>query len=254
MDIKYSYWCSDEKKWIYEWKDEVPICCVNNSLHSILHVSENIKLEKGGREVLCNDQTIKPYDSSDLMIETFKIFTEGESEYNYVLTWPFNIFIYQITLFPWEYTLTDDSIDIIINKGFVCGTITEELSCSNILKVSDSVLMYVFKPGWFKVTITNDTTNISELMGRVINVDPENSTITMEFPCINTYPIGSSISVDYYCVNNFSLYVTNSPVIIGGSKNGSKLLPANTPVTIIFKNRDLSLKRKTLVFQVEYAW
>lgn len=252
MDIKYSYWCSDEKKWIYEWKDSIPICCLNNPLHSILHVSENIKLEKGGREVLCNDQAIKPYNCSDLMIETFKIFTEGENEYNYVLSWPFDIFIYQITLFPWDYTLTDDSIDIIINKGFVCGTITEELCSSNILKVSDSVLMYVFKPGWFKVTITNN--DITESMGRVIHINPENNTITMEFSCINIYPIGSIISVDYYCVNNFSLYVTNSPVIIGGSKNGSKLLNANTPVTIIFKNKDLNLRRKSLVFSIEYAW
>lgn len=116
--------------------------------------------------------------------------------------------------------------------------------------VSETVLKYVRKPGWFVVTLVDGET-IEEL-GRVINIDRTNLTITTENAATNALSTGSYVRVDYYIMSGYRLFTSTYGIRAGDAKIGGSLIPANTPVKVIYNNQ--TTVSKTFITELEYVW
>lgn len=250
MDTEYEYWCVNENDWIREWTNIAPVVCKNNALHTITAVSAKRELEPNNREIITYEQNFKKAGTIDFFTESISLYAEsGENEK--IVSWPFDINVYEITMFPYSTNIAEDYVSTIINPGYTAGTTTSNIdSGTNVLPVSTTVLMYVRKPGWYVITITDGVN--SEILGRVIGRDTSTNTLTTEYNITNSYSSGSYIKVDYYMMYNFELFTTTTGLQTGISKFGGTLIPKNVPVKIIYTNVTGIPKR--FIAKLEYCW
>lgn len=251
MDTRYQYWCVNEKDWIYQWITTVPTVCMNNAAHTINNVSLERSLEPGSRQIIPYEQLTSEQGTIDMTIDCVNVNATSAAETDVTWSCPFDIFLYEATIFSYDALSQGDAISITCNPNFNPGSNTVVVtSGSNTITVDDPTLRYIKKQGWYVVTITDGTN--TEVLGRVTSIDRTTGTLTLENSTVNSYAIGSTIIANKILVNNYSLHQTAGGIKLLNKKVGGFYLPANTPVFIqYFNNNGIP---KNCIIKLEYSW
>lgn len=258
----FQYFCQTENDLIMEWREEdwgEPTICKNDNTHTIL--SNSIRIASGG--------VMKP-DVKEIKEESvptgghFQAFTVVLNAAANTTTivdnsWKFDtstLAVYYVSTAEHE----DDEIEVIIGPDTKVGYITTDITSSeNVIPVDSNSLNYL-KIGYFvklsTATIAADLdTSTTDELGEIIDIDHDNSTITVDIPTTNSF-LGLSGQTPqtyiYMSVKMVKDYVIGPPweYVLGESKIGASYLPKNTVVRISYKNNSPSTAKK-MVFKIE---
>lgn len=252
MDTDYTYWCSEEKDWIFEWTQSIPTQCKNNVSHTISNISINRELLPNGREVIIHEQKYNNNGKgSDFCTESIIVNVTSSNLTEKIISFPMNVNLFELTLYPYSVSSEEDIIDVLLNPQYTCGVLTTNSTSGDTeFYVSETVLKYIRKPGWFVVTLVNG--GDTEEIGRVIAIDRVNGKITMENPTTINFPSGSLIKVDFYMMRQFEIFTNNSGIPIGQSKIGGTFIPKNVPILVKYYNNN-NIPKKFMT-KLEYTW
>lgn len=143
-----------------------------------------------------------------------------------------------------------DKIEFLISPNTVIGAISSDVAMGDtIINVSQTVIDNIQIGFWIDIT---DGSNLNDL-GRVIAIDKENLTITVENASSNIF---QAISPTYVrqtikMCPEFRL-VPSSRFVIGESKIGASYLPANTIIKLKYYNS--TTNSKTFSLMLEYLY
>ncbi len=171
-------------------------------------------------------------------------------------TWPFPISISAI-YFVSTSDHTGDHLEMIGAPDTTIGAITQAVAATDtIINVSDTVVDNTEKGYYLKLS---DGTNTDDL-GRVLNVDKVNKTVTVETAAVNAF----SAATPTYVVQ--TIYLTGGPEggpeifeigapwrhIFGRSNIGSSYVPAGMVMRLRYIEKGATTKK--IVFIVEYMY
>lgn len=241
--VKWRIFCNTENAWSEGYLDESsgnPTLCFNNNTHSVNLNSEYVvetteKLQvKLQRE---DTPTGGNYNS-----EGFALNVAANTTGTLSVSWPFPINVLSV------HSQTNDSnlgdiLNAITNPKTLVGITTEEILIgTNILTVNSTVIANA-KVGF-------DLYIIDELVGRILSINTNNSTIILENNVSQTYNSGSNIYVELRIIRTHNLGYNSGNDF--GAFNGNKYLAANTITNVSYTNN--SNTEKKFCFSVEYLF
>lgn len=165
---------------------------------------------------------------------------------DFLLSWPFPITLLAGTLYCPAQS-DDDIIELTVAPDTVIGAITVDVSISDItINVQQSVTDNV-DVGYF-VNLYNGVTTVD--LGRVLSVDKENNTITVENAATSALLALTPTYVRMSVKVVENIQVTSGAIYdFGKKKQGGKHIPANTNLRVSYTETNAT--SKTVRFHIE---
>ena len=247
---KYRIYCLTDQKSMTIWSETTPTSCPDNNNHSIDDSSITIleKVETG--IVSIREETTETggnfsLDCLDIDIPA----STGETEHTF--TWPIDISILSVYLLVNTSNIGDVS-SVISAHNTVIGLAISDVNISDTtINVSSTVLENIQKG--FYCSLFNSSNNETSELNRVLSIDKDNSTITVENPIEKTFLASETIlfRMSVYRMKDIALR-REGEYQIGTTKIGASFLPANVPVSVFYTNNDGLAKNFTIY--VEYLY
>lgn len=174
-----------------------------------------------------------------LMIENKGGICVNNTVTNFDYTWPFIISGLEVRFNALSNHI-GDVIDLTVGPDSTLSTISSPLSAgSNTLVLDGLVSQYgITVAKGFYVSIS-DGVNTDNL-GRVLSVDTDTNTITIENVPSNSYTT-ATVTMTIYIVKDYHIE-TSGMYVFGSSKMTGSLVPSNTPVRFSYDNKENSSK------------
>lgn len=173
----------------------------------------------------------------------------GDATKEVTVSFPFAI---SVLAAEWnnEAAFDGDSIEFVVGEKTNIGSITAAVAAAaTVIDVSSTVIDNV---SLGKIIHLGDGTSL-DLCGRVINVDPANSQITVETATVNSFAVATPTYVKMT-----TEMLRKSPlcgcgrVQLGESKIGGSYIPPNTVLKAVYHNTNATAKK--LRFTLEYLY
>ena len=159
-------------------------------------------------------------------------------------------FPYPVSLFSSEWLVREEQVSDIaefqLAPNTICGALTTPHSSGDtLLNVSSTVFTQADIKFGYHITINGYD------LGRVIDKDVGNSTITVEYPLPVDMAPGSYVMFTIKIVPHWRF---NAPGFcsVGESKIGASFIPANTTMRMVYHN--ISGKAKWMVISLDYLY
>lgn len=246
---QYRIYCKTEGQNVFQWGQGEPTKCPNDTSHDINIHSISVVDEQGPDVMSIKEETIKTGGNFRVQSEAV-VASEGPNVTSIVeYSWPFDISVLAIYMAP-DAANTGDVLTVTVGKDTVYGIITQDVnSGSTIIPVSASVVNAIAKGYYVKL---DDGTHADDL-GRVIAIDANNNTITVETATTNSFAAAdlAQVKVSIRPVDGLEL-VNGLQYTLGMKKIGASFIPANTPITVEYLNK-INVPKK-LVLTYEYLY
>lgn len=147
--------------------------------------------------------------------------------------------------------MEDDTINLTVAEDMVIGAIAAPVYTGNSeITVTSTVIDNIYKGYNLKIT---DGVNSNDL-GQVLDINVENSTLTLENPAANTFnPLSPSyILMSVNVIEDFHIPVGKQRYAFAEKKVGGKYLPAGIPISVKYTNN--SGNAKTFAYNMEYLY
>jgi hypothetical protein len=239
---RYRIWCESEQTYVYTWDTETPTKCPNNIEHSINEtvvsidstLATNIKGKgyKGISQSTCICVNIPPDE---------EIYTE-------TVTWPCSIYFTRMQIISTKDNI-DDELNLILNPDTPVGIITSYLEKgNNTLQVDRNVIDFLFDKIGSEIVITSFKEESRKFnLGRVLEIDEEKLTVTVEFASPEMeFEKESIISSSFYFVKNYQF---------NPSYQKQLTFSSSTPITTLscqYKNNNRLVKK--LYIEIDYTY
>ena len=246
---RWRVWCVTDNKHEFSWRDEdegEPLQCPVNSSHTIDSSQNKIVGIVEPNTVKIKEEEIPV--GGNYFLESINFNVPGNSDVTHSFSYPFPINIINAQA-QVELEHKGDTMVWEVAPNTVIGTTTSIISIlDTVIPVSSTVTDNI-KVGFF-VSLFNGL--LTENLGRVIEVNSDNGTITVENPSTQLFslltPTYVRMTVRYVDVE----FGEPGRVAIAKSKIGTSHLPANTQVNCIYTNNGNDQKRIT--FYMEYLY
>lgn len=237
---RYRMYCETESSYVYVWSDSVPSVCPNNNTHTVTansvtvvnRVSENsVKIEE--------EDTETGITGGNFAVRSFPVSVTANETKATVVSWPIPVSILSIE-FKTEDIQKGDVANVYIAHETTIGALSADASSNSAtLTVSSTVFDHIMVG--YLITL-DDGTN-KELLGRVIDIDVGNSQISVETATTNSFTAATPtyVKMSIHMMQEY-VFGPGGPASIGESKIGGSYLPANTPITIVYKNNTSEAK------------
>lgn len=228
---------------VTDYRSTPPTCCPNNNTHTIDPAQTQAYCVKPMTDV----QVLQPngyYQCSTLDLD-MPACTPG-TVFTSDLTNPMRVLLWTISMFlPPD--SEGDKIDIIAAPDTPIGYITSSISAdTSVIPVSSTVIGFMI-PG-LDIALY-DGVNYNDL-GRVVSIDSENSTVTVEFATLSSFTIGTPVLFNLKNVRGFDVCEDFSCEInLGGAWIKYKEIPPNTTMRLLYTNNDGVAKCIVLKFE-----
>lgn len=169
-------------------------------------------------------------------------------------TWPIPISIAAATVMTNE-AMTGDSVSLCVAPNTTIGAAVADISISDtVITASPTVFDYIKIGYYVRIASASDPTNTYEDVGRVLEVDSDNYTITIETPATMnwTFATGVLIQMTVYFVKDF-IIAHPGAVRMGAATIGASYLPANTPLVCTYTNNSV-LTPKIFAAYIEFLY
>ena len=228
----YQYTCDNETGNPYkeEWRnseDTVPSHCITDSSHTI----SNIHIV----DTMTND-TVK-IDENDsgtggsYCAETKNMVIPANSTETFDYTYPFPVSVLSIEFHVKNQQ--NDEVELHVAPDTTIGMITSPVSIGDtVINVSSTVIQYTKKGYYIKLF---DGTNMNDL-GRVVNIDIDNDTITLENAATYSFALTPTYIVQTIKMIPHLVIGPDGRYMIGESKIGGSILPTDTVIRVVYKN------------------
>jgi hypothetical protein len=251
IEIKsWKVFCIEENIFIYDiWSPSPPIFCPNN------HTDRNLDHSKTRCSNTISNQKMQIEDATPGNYQVGTIYMEipsGNIGDITILTklFPMEIYLWQ-TDFCASIANKGDSFDIIINPDNIIGILLEDKFIGNkILKVSASVFQFPYLSKGIYISL-DDGINYQNV-GRILSINKEEFTITVENELEYNFNINTLIKVNIYMIVDYIIDRAEILTTFGNKGIRTSMLPANTPVKIIYKNN--TIDAKSICFHLEYNY
>lgn len=245
---KYRIWCDTDSKWEYAWAESELTTCPVNTSHAI-DVNKTSVVDSVIEDTVTvreeNVPTGGHYQASSYRIPV----ASGMGMTTKDISFP-----HPVCMLAAEWTNTssmrDDEIEFVVAPNTIVGAMASGIASGvSVLPVQQSVIDNM------KVGYCADLYSASGVMdcGRVLAVNNNDNTITME------YPTNQPFSAAWPTYVRMSIHmVLPSPlagegrVQLGESKIGGSYIPANTVLRTNYDNK--SGLAKDLIFFLEYLY
>lgn len=244
-------WCNTENDWVYSWSETEPVICPNTtgSAHSINpdSISEFEQLSENFVEI--QEESIPT--GGHYKAETIKLqAATGPGTISEIeLMWPMPISMISV-----NFVSTDDHkgdyISLEVPSNQLIGTITEDLQINESVISATQEVIDLVKIGYY---LTLNDENNSDDLGRIITIDKNNLTITMENPATHSYDKLSPTLI-YLTVCPFKDFEIGEPThrFFGDSCTRTSHVPKNMKAIIKYRNN--SAYSKEILFEYEYLY
>lgn len=164
-------------------------------------------------------------------------------------------FPYPISLFSAEWLVDTehkgDRAEFHLAPDTVIGAVIQNIDASDgltTISVSDTVVEYINKGYYIKIGSPSN-----ECLGRVVDYDIDNKTITLEEPITSSYTVGSYIFMTIKIVPYWRFTATgfNS---VGESKIGASFIPKGTILRILYYNENGVMTNKIFGISIDYMY
>lgn len=245
----WNIYCSTEGKWYnIESKSQI-FTCPYDAGHTIdrTSIQELTRFTNNEIKIQQEDYATRRYVAVEgiTMNCSGSLISEKTSTKN--LTWPIDIAIFSIKL-NFDANNEDDILNIYRNPDTTVGVLTQSVSSSNVIKVSDTVIQNT-EIG-FELKLVNGGSTCD--LGRIIDYDYSTNRITTENNVSGSFAAGSTlVKLTIHAVRNISL--PTEPLSVG-ENFGSSFLPKGTVVKLEYTNKTLSLTAKKLKLLIAYFY
>ena len=253
----YRFLCSTENAYKFTWGTEAPTTCPDNTGHTIDTSSITIMKTLEDKIVTAVDGT--PNDAI-FQLSAIELAIPANPEATQTVTttvsYPFDMYIWQMSVAQIPANI-GDKLTVAVAPNTIIGYATAQCtSGTNLLYVSDTVIANITRGS--EIGITDGGSN-TQYPGRVISIDKVNNIVTMENNLTHTYagPAGytpqSYILLTIYPIKDIT-FDTAERLVIGNKGLKTRMIPANTPVQVIYHDLTLSNQAVTLYILIEYYY
>ena len=254
--IKYTFFCVDEGTWITtDFLEEQPTKCPNGDTHVIqsITVVDTISTTMS---------TIKEDDSGTQGFWRVSRFTfdvnAGIGTYtDHNVEYPYPVKIYNLTALVRDDNVGDElevfammDTDIGVAAGNpALGVITEDVAIGTSTFKVDVAVLSTLNMG-FLVKLKEGATE--EDLGECIDIDKDNSTITVSGTTTNAYTNGNGKVL--FTIVRFEKFpiVNNQNIVFGDGKIGGTLLAKGAKATIRYHNNTALSKKFCGLIEIDY--
>lgn len=241
--IKWNIFCVTENQFSSGWLEDSegqPTSCFNNTAHvvnteltAIIETTEKITVKLQREDI----PTGGHYNC-----EGFSFMIKAYSTNFIEVKWPFPVNILSVHSQTSESQL-EDVLNATVNPKTLVGVTTDTgVIGTNTLTVNETVIN--------NLKIGFDVYIIDDYLGRIIEVNSQNSTISFENELENEYSSGSSIYGELRIIRNYNFGYNSGNDF--GAFNGNKYLPTNTITKVCYTNT--SNVQKKFCFSIEYLF
>lgn len=248
---KYRVSCTSGDGFQFKWDTEAPTVCPLNSAHPIDASLTTIVDTVSSRVVTVKEEIVptQGYYKLNGYHQTIPAGSPGAVT-TFSHSWPFQVSI----LNAWFIPKTDqvgDYVDVTVAPNTVIGYIGAPITSGDTTIVVSTTVLQNLAIG-FHVNIT-DGVNLNEL-GRVIAINPTNSTITVETATTNSFSPASPtyVRMNVRFIEGLTINVAGVRYVVAEKKQGGKGLPPNVPMTVLYHNQDG--QAKTFCYNLEYMF
>lgn len=248
---KYRVFCTAGDGFQFKWDTEVPTVCPLNSAHSIDTTLTTVVDTVSNKVVTLREEAVptQGYYKLDGYSQSIPAGAPGAVT-SFSHSWPFQVSILNAWFIP-KQDQVGDSVDVTVAPNTVIGALAGPASVgATTLTVTSTVLQHTVIG--FHISLTDGVN--TNVLGRVIAINPTDSTITVETPTTNSF---SPLSPTYVLMNvkfieNLCINCAGVRYVVAEKKIGGKGLPPNVPMTVMYHNSD-GLP-KTFCYNLEYIF
>jgi hypothetical protein len=255
---KYQIYCTSENNWSVGYGTQEPTTCYNDTAHTINPNSVQDLGLIGPNAVISSDASP---DDAFFQLSTIEIDIPPNPTASQVIitnvSYPFDMYIWQMSISQIPANI-GDQLTLAVSPDTVIGYVTAAATAgTNVINVSETVLANIVRGSDIGFTFTDGSGTIKEYPGRVIDIDMINGTVTMENNLTNSYPgIDGMVPQSYVLltlnvIRNIT-FDSAERLVIGAKGLKPKLIPRNTPVSLIYTDNTLSNDSLKLYFLLEY--
>jgi len=245
---RYRLWCDDEQNYVYLWAEEEPTKCPNDTSHVIAVGKTTIVEVSDENEVVIKEENIKTGGHYQGQGFEFNVPAVVDN-YSFDISFPIPISILSA---EWcnKSDYAGDGAEFQIAPNTITGNITQSVSIDDdVINVSTTVIENTAVGYW--IDLFDGTKSFD--CGRVLEIDTDNKTITVENPVDSEYLATSPTYVRQTVKMIPNLILSGSArTQLGESKIGGSYLPPNIVIRLIYKN--LTGTAKKFSFILEYLY
>ena len=240
----YRLFCIEENEYVYTWNTKEPSLCPN------AHTDRSINTDITTIVKTIATNTVKTEENTHGDFETQHIKMDIPSGNpgnitEHDVTWDMDVLLWLSYLKP-----TPDMIGDVINVVAVpetqIGAIVSPVIIGDTVLNVDSGIFTHIQRGYL---ITLDDEINKDVLGRCVDKDLDNNTITVKSPASFSYNPGTPVKISIYIINN--LYITDTDVIpIGHKGMKGKLIEKGKIIRVYYTNN--SGTSKTFRWRPEY--
>lgn len=231
----YKVYCNTEGLWSEKYGPATELTCGNNNAHSVNPDSLIIIDELSNAIVAIKEEETPPgMPPTSNKFETASVALNIAANSSASIEWRHKFPIVSLKL----YTLTEEQhrgglVTVTISENTVIGMTTAAcVSTDTTLHVSSTVLNYLLRGYWI-----NLFDGVTQLFAdnRVVQIDKNASTITLDQPVGLDLPSGLLVRMTAYTMKDFEFYVPGR-YEIGAKHVGGAYIPANTLIKLKYQN------------------
>lgn len=246
----YRIYCITESSWVDFYGSTPPTTCPHNTNHTVNPNSAQL-LELVG-PTIATVQDASPtnayYQASSIAI-SIPVINSAPAEVVVNKSFPFDMYLWGISVAPPSSSI-GDLFNVQLAPGTVIGATTAPVnSGTNVISVSPTVFELVVKGSEIGITDGKQT----EYPGVVTAYDPNAGTITVQNNLANSYAADAQILYSVYAIRDLILDSTER-IALGQKGLKAKLLPANTPIALIYTANSVRNTATNVYFQLEYYY
>lgn len=237
---QYRIYCETEQLWKTTYGPEPPTTCPTNTAHTVNLDSVAIT-EKITHDKVIVEQPTTGYFMMDCVTLDVPGGTPGATTIHDV-DFDTNILLW-LTIIVVTDEMVGDVFSVVTNPDTLVGGLTVGGNIGDtILNVSPTVTANVVTRMYLTVHDNTASPPVSQDLGRVLNVDSDAGTVTMQNALTSNFPAGSTLTLTMYFAKDLVLSITGKHEF-GNKGFESKHVPAGTVFRFHYTNNTGTTKK-----------
>ncbi len=245
---KWKIYCITDSKWEYVWSETAPTTCPTDTGHTVNPNSVS-DIEVISETIMAIKENTNG-TGDHVKFDTIVINTPANQTTSSTINWPIPVNVLSLN-FKTTGDNEDDQLNCCVSPDTTIGAITQDVTVNDtVINVDSSVISNISIGFYVKL---DDGVDVSDL-GRIISIDSGSNTITVETAASNSHAASTPtvVKLTVFYIKDYNIGLAGN-YILGDSKIGGSLVPANTNVCFDYINNSVSVAKK-LIVQIEYIY
>ena len=245
---QYRVYCIQENTYVTAWGETAPTLCPNDHVDRSIDTNFTTLIQTKKNNIVDVEQHVDGYYQATTKIFNIPSGTPG-TVVPIDISFPMNLNIWISSFYPTSDMIGDD-ITVIVAPEKIIGAVTSVVnsSATDIVITSETFQAGILARG---LEIELDDGVNKDSLGRIIDINPNTFTLTVETPTVNSFAIGTPVKMNLHMIKD--VHISGIYKYEFASKGLSvKSLPKDIITRILYTNN--SGTAKTLYWNIEYNY